>query len=116
MQIDEGGEPRIYKLKKRPAVHGLMTAVFSMFSGDDQSMANHFNIYFTGTEEEWTIGLTPRKRIMEKMIKFIILNGNSSIKNIKIVEQGDDVSDIMFYNQALHTPELSEEESALFEF
>jgi len=93
-----------------------MTTFFSLFSGDLKVINKYFKIYFSGTEDNWNIGLIPKKALIKKTVKFIILYGNSSIKKIKIVEQSDDVSEILFKNITHNPQNLSEEELALFEF
>ena len=115
-QKSEGAEPLLIPLEERPAFHEMIGIFLALFSGDTQRLQNRFNLYFQGTDQQWTIGLQPKGKIIRRLVKEIVLTGGATIDTIDLREAKGDRTKISFADISLTPAQLTQEEQAKFVF
>ena len=111
---DDGSHEEIH-VKRNPVMRGLSRIFLSVFAGDVDTLKNHFNVYFSGDAEGWTMGLVPSSRKMKRMIHHIILRGSRTISRLDIKDQNKDETRMVFTDVINEPALLTIEEQKLFE-
>ncbi|MDH5720279.1 MAG: outer membrane lipoprotein carrier protein LolA [Spirochaetia bacterium] len=97
-QKEKGKEPIRITPKNQPLIFEFTQVLFSIFSGNRENLNNYFNIDFNGGLKNWNLTLTPKNENIQKIIKKLALSGDSSIRELKIFDQGEDITTITFIN------------------
>lgn len=86
----------------------------AIFTADIQALSKLFHIYFSGDEANWTIGLKPKKRMIQKLIAQVVIHGNQHVTAVNIHETSGDHIDISFKNMQHEPKTLTNEELNYF--
>jgi outer membrane lipoprotein-sorting protein len=104
---------------KWKSVRGSSSAVkfsemlLAVFSGDTQALGKGFNLYFSHSDEGWSIGLQPKNKRMAKVVDYLLISGEDLVDTFTMVQKNGDSTVSTF--SALKTGEaLSEDETVLF--
>jgi hypothetical protein len=90
-QRDAAGRVERVDVEKQPLAKGFLSAFLLVFSGDDQALAQQFEIYFQGTPEAWTMGFVPRKKPLSKFIASLVVTGKqAAFETLSVVETNGD--------------------------
>lgn len=80
-------------LSDYPALDAFVTALRAALSGDLENLAHIYAIELKGTEDSWSLQLTPRTDALRKAVSKVQMNGSSGrIMSIEILETGGDRS------------------------
>ena len=91
-----------------------MAAVLSsVFSGQSKRLLENFEVYFSGSVSNWNIGLLPRDSIIASFVTKITMNGDLTIRSIRIFEPNNDVITYSLSNHSYPTA-LNAHEEAFF--
>jgi len=115
-QKSENAEPITIQAQERPIIYGFTRVFLSLFSGDTQKLDQEFDLFFSGTPDNWTIGLIPKSKIMGKLIDRVLVCGADTIRSIDFRESSGDRTQIIFDEISTDPPHLTEEELACFDF
>lgn len=79
---------------------GLLSEMIN--SGVDK-ISNAFDVYFSGNEKKWSVGLKPIKRVIGKYIKSIVITGDQNGKITEVSVMGNDIkiTEINFQNHQI---------------
>jgi hypothetical protein len=93
----------------------LAETISAIFSGDSQKLQDNFEIFFTGQENSWTLGLIPSEKSIRSFADRIILNGDSVIRSIRLFERNGDAIRYILSNHVFPGA-LSSHEKDLFSY
>jgi hypothetical protein len=65
-------------------ISGTMSAVFT---GDTAKLLEGFEVYFTGTGGNWTMGLIPRDGAAKTFARSIVMQGGEAVNEVTLYEQ-----------------------------
>ncbi len=93
------GDPRVRVfLSDYPALGAFVTALRALLSGDATDLERVFQPALAGTEESWSIRLTPRQSAVSDTVREIRISGaGGRIASIDILETGGDRSIIAIH-------------------
>jgi len=114
VQKAEGSEPIVIDAEEHPVVDGFSRVFLALFQGDTSALEKRFDLFFTGTADDWTIGLVPKGKIMRRLIDRVILRGETHITEVAFHEKTGDVTRLFFENTTITPATLSDEERAYF--
>ena len=86
-----------------------------MFVGDTTELARNFEVYFSGSVQDWAIGLKPRSGIISRMLKQMVLRGGAVVNEVRISEGSGDQSVILFSGVVFEPAKLSAREQGYFD-
>ena len=115
MQKPEFGDPITIKAEERPIISGFTRIFLALFQGDARELERRFELYFTGADNQWTIGLKPKSDLMTRLIDRIVLHGDDLMRRIEFFESNGDKTEIRFETVHLEPTELTDEERGWFE-
>ena len=84
-----------------------------VFTGRSQELIENFDIYFLGSAANWNMGLLPRDSVFASFITRITMNGDSSIRSIKLFEKNGDTTTYTLLNHNFPA-RLNDHEEAFF--
>jgi len=91
-----------------------MADVISLiFSGQSRELLENFEVYFSGSVSNWTMGLLPRDSVFASFVTKITISGDSAIRSIQLFEQNGDVITYTLSNHSFPAG-VDEREKALF--
>ena len=91
-----------------------MSDVISMvFSGQSQGLLQNFEVYFSGSVSDWTMGLLPKNSVFASFILKITMGGGSAIGSIRLFEPGGDTTTYTLLNHT-YPAKLNDDEEAFF--
>lgn len=95
--MDDEKKKTIIQAKDKPMLYNFTKIFLSIFTGNTEELSQNFYIYFTGTTQDWRIGLIPKNSQLKKVIKHIILKGNNGVvASLLLQESNTDTTDIIF--------------------
>ncbi len=106
----EGEEPVEVKAADQPMVRQMSRVFLSLFSGDEEQLLENFQVFFSGDEKGWELGLEPRGSVMKKVITRIVLAGRDTIHSLTMIEASGDRTEIEFEPRLGLPAELTPEE------
>jgi hypothetical protein len=65
-------------------ISGTMSAVFT---GNTAKLLEGFEVYFTGTDKSWTMGLIPRDSAAKTFARSIVMRGGDAVNEVALYEQ-----------------------------
>lgn len=74
----------------------VATMFSAIFTADIRELEKLFDIYFSGTEKEWRLGLKPKKQLVQKIIDHILVDGGQYVEVITILEKSGDTLQLQF--------------------
>lgn len=83
--IERDGETRKLALNKSRSLKTILSAIEAILSGEADKIESVFNYYVAGTQDAWTVQLTPISRRMGKRLTSLQVNGDDqSVTSIRI--------------------------------
>lgn len=83
--IERDGETRKLALNKSRSLQTILSAIEAILSGEADKIESVFNYYVAGTQDAWTVQLTPISRRMGKRLTSLQVNGDDqSVTSIRI--------------------------------
>lgn len=80
-------------LSDYPALEAFITALRAALSGDIETLGDIYAIVLDGTEESWSLRLTPRSEALKQAVSEVRMSGSAGrITSIEILETGGDRS------------------------
>ncbi|MBD8525409.1 LolA-related protein [Pseudomarimonas arenosa] len=74
----EGQATRNFSLRRAPELAVLAASFDALLAGDQQRLAQHYQIHLTGPSEAWQIELLPRQARLAKRVRALRLQGSGS--------------------------------------
>lgn len=109
-QRDASGRVERVDVEKQPLAKGFVAAFLLVFSGQDQALAEQFEIYFEGSAESWTMGFVPRKAPLSKFIASLVVTGKgAAFESLSVIETNGDRT-LTRFTAVVTDKELSEDE------
>ena len=109
----------VMQAEENPMMFHFSRLFLSIFRGETAGISEQFDIKFIPSSadcEPWALELNPKKGPLRAAFKTITLKGDAYINEIRLVESGGDVSEIVFSEQRSLPVDLTEEERSAFEF
>lgn len=89
----EHGTTRRFVLQQYPAIWAFVEGLRATLAGDVSALRRFYSLKLQGTQEKWRLNLEPLDKTMQKMIRFIRIQGvNGQITSIEIIENNGDRS------------------------
>ena len=113
IQSRPGGQKTVLNAKGNEVFTSMAEVLSSVFSGNAQGLEKNFEIYFSSSASSWVMGLKPLNKAINSFAQMIIMNGDSVIKTIYLIENGGDSIKYILSNHNL-TGALTDNEKSLF--
>ena len=113
IQSRPGGQRTAISAQGNETFLRLAEVISTVFSGNTGSLVDNFEVYFTGSASSWEMGLIPLDRAINIFADSIIMQGDSVIKTILILEQNGDSIKYILSNHEFPAV-LSANEQAFF--
>jgi len=113
MQSRPDGRKSVLSAQGNETFTQMASVISAVFSGQSQGLLKNFDVYFSGSVSDWTMGLLPRDSVFASFIAKIILSGDSVMRSIKLFEQSGDTTTYTLSNQS-YPAGLNDDEKALF--
>lgn len=99
---------------QEPTVRMINSVLFSLLAGDLAQLDTLFEVDGSVAGGTWKVALKARAPALAKAIGAIALEGGAYVRNIAIVEQGGDRTEIVFSDIKTGAGAITPEEKALF--
>lgn len=109
-------EPQVITAQENPMAFYFSHIFLSVFHGDTKQLAEQFELTFTTNADHWTIDLSPKQAPLNAVFKQIVLNGNTDIESITLLEVRGDTTSIEFSDHTHQPDTLNDAEQAQFKF
>ncbi len=78
VRVERHGEkPRTFALERAPELKGMLTAFSGLLAGEPESVKRHFEISAEGTNEAWSMRLTPLDPRAQKHVAELRMTGHA---------------------------------------
>jgi hypothetical protein len=94
-QLNSGGE-MVLKAEQQPALFGFTRLFFAALSGQVDTLAEHFQLRATGTEQSWQLRLEPRDEMLRKFVARMELHGGARVERVQVTGRDNDITTIVF--------------------
>jgi Outer membrane lipoprotein carrier protein LolA-like len=91
-----GSDQLVVKAEQQPALFGFTRLFFAALSGQVQTLAEHFELRVSGSEQHWQLDLTPRDALLHKFIEGMQLRGGARVEQVQVAGHDGDITDIQF--------------------
>ncbi|MBD8637399.1 outer membrane lipoprotein carrier protein LolA [Stenotrophomonas sp. CFBP 13725] len=98
--------------REQPAMRSVNATLFALMSGDVQALSSQFNVDARREGAGWTLQLTPKSAMLAKAFTSLRLRGDRYVRDVEIVEAGNDRTLITFSALTEMPATLSAEEAA----
>jgi hypothetical protein len=75
----EGAPARSFGLNRAPELRGLLSGFTGLLAGDPAAIKRSFSVDASGTDEAWTLALTPADARARKRLQQIVVNGRADV-------------------------------------
>lgn len=75
----EGEPPRSFGLNRAPELRGLLSGFAALLAGDPAALERSFSVAASGTEDAWTLELTPTDARARRRLQQIVVNGRADL-------------------------------------
>jgi hypothetical protein len=75
----EGEPPRSFGLNRAPELRGLLSGFTALLAGDPAALGRSFNVTASGSEDAWTLELTPTDARALRRMQQIVVNGSADV-------------------------------------
>jgi hypothetical protein len=75
----EGEPPRSFGLNRAPELRGLLSGFTALLAGDPAAIERGFSVAANGTDEAWTLELTPSDARARRRLQQIVVNGRADV-------------------------------------
>jgi hypothetical protein len=113
IQSRRGGEKTVLSAQGNETFLQMAEVINAVFSGNSRELLDNFEVYLSGTETSWELGLSPKNTAIGSFAQKIIIKGDTAIKSIIIYEQNGDTIQYTLYNHS-YPAELNVYEKAFF--
>jgi len=88
-------------VRKQPAARAFVDVFLSFFSGDQEAWKKTFDVTFSGTVADWTLGFVPKLNSPgANALRSIVLEGHDGVLNaMTLTEVNGDVTHTVYSNQ-----------------
>ncbi|MDR2073676.1 MAG: outer membrane lipoprotein carrier protein LolA [Spirochaetaceae bacterium] len=62
----------------------------AVFTGDIQKLTGNFEVFFTGQQKNWALGLVPKDSVIRSFARAIVITGDSAVRTVTLYEQNGD--------------------------
>jgi len=84
-----------------------------IFSGQSKGLLENFEVFFSGSNSDWIMGLMPRNSVFSSFITKITMSGDSAIRSIRLFEPNGDIITYTLSNHSFPA-KLNDYEEAFF--
>ncbi len=68
----------------------IVKIMMAMFMAQKEVLEAEFDLYFVKNRDSWQLGLVPKKRVMKRAVRHIVIAGTHGVDSISILQaQGD---------------------------
>lgn len=114
MEESGDGPPRITTASDQPRIREFGALFLSVFTGQFDLLDDKFNVKVEWEEDDWMLGLTPKSPLLRRVISHIVINGDTRVERVRILETNGDLTDLRFLDP-VPAEHLTDEERARFE-
>lgn len=75
----EGSPPRSFGLNRAPELRGLLSGFTALLAGDSAALERNFSIAANGSNDAWTLELTPTDKRARRRLQQIVVNGRADV-------------------------------------
>jgi hypothetical protein len=75
----EGSPPRSFGLNRAPELRGLLSGFTALLAGDAAALERTFSIAANGSDDAWTLELTPTDKRGRRRLQQIVVNGRADV-------------------------------------
>ena len=75
----EGEQPRSFALNRAPELRGLLSGFTALLAGDPTALERSFSVAANGSEDAWTLELTPTDARARRRMQQIVVNGHRDV-------------------------------------
>jgi hypothetical protein len=80
VRVEREGEPvRSFGLNRAPELRGLLSGFTALLAGDPAVLEQSFKVEASGTDQTWTLELTPLDTRARRRLQQIVVNGRADI-------------------------------------
>ncbi len=80
VRVEREGEPtRSFGLNRAPELRGLLNGFTALLTGDAAVLGRSFKLAASGTDEAWTLELTPTDARARRRLQQIVVNGRADV-------------------------------------
>lgn len=101
--------------REQPALRSVNATLFALMSGDVAALSSRFDVDARREGEAWTLSLTPKSPALAKAFSALQLRGDRYVREVEIVETGNDRTRIRFDALSATPATLSAEEAGRFD-
>lgn len=108
-------EKKMIEAGSQAAISQFSNVMQAVFSGDYDILKKYFDIFFTGENGGWTLGLRPTDSAIQSVISEIVVSGHENTESVFFTETSGDTTKIELqkFNQK---EKLSKIDENLFDF
>lgn len=100
----DGEAPRSFALKRAPELKGLLSGFSGLLSGDATAIERDFDLVARGTDDAWTLQLTPSDRATRRRLERIVVTGAASQPRCLAVLNAPDAATVMLLGDSSDAP------------
>src|SRR5690349_2980018 len=80
VRVEREGEPsRSFGLNRAPELRGLLSGFTALLAGDPAVLERSFQVAASGSDEAWTLELTPSDARARRRLQQIVVNGRADL-------------------------------------
>jgi hypothetical protein len=91
----EGEPPRTFALKRAPELRGLLAGFAGVLAGDSAAVKRSFSVTAHGTDEAWSLELTPVEPSTQRRLTRIVVTGQGREPRCLLVFGARDAATVM---------------------
>lgn len=96
-----GQAPRTFSLHRAPELRGLLTGMTGLLAGNDELLAQHFEVSTKGTADTaWRIDLKPTDGRVQKRLRGITVTGTAAEPRCFVIRDTQDGASVMLLGAA----------------
>jgi hypothetical protein len=115
IQSRPGGQKTVLNAQGNEIFIRMAEVISTVFSGNSQGLLDNFDVYYSGGDTAWELGLSPKNTAIGSFAQKIIMKGGAAIRSILIYEQNGDTVQYFLSNHS-YPAELNVNEKTLFTF
>jgi len=90
IQSRPGGQKTVLSARGNEIFLSMAEVISAVFSGNSRELLDNFEVYYSGGESSWELGLSPKTGAIGSFAQRIIMKGGAAINSIIIYEQNGD--------------------------
>jgi len=113
IQSRSGGQRILLSVKGNETFIQMAQVISAVFTGNANELESNFEIFYRKNQSSWEIGLKPLNKTINSFAQRIIINGDTLIKIIILIENSGDSIKYDLYNHIV-SGALTENEKSYF--